>query len=123
MFRHGKTFTFKTLLSLCFILSLQGRSYSQIQLSGNWLYEKCIDENNVESQWICSTYIQGFYHGLLFSERFHENKPIICQPATAMLHQLVDTVTKWLKDNPEKRSMTAPEVVFFSLYSAFPCKN
>ena len=45
-----------------------------------------------------------------------------CLPGNVTRRQLMDVVTKYLRDNPAQRHLPAPGLVVSALEAAFPCK-
>jgi peptidase E len=83
---------------------------------GNQLYQYCTSDNSVEGG-LCLGYITGVADVLQ-----NQNGNNICLPKNAVINQIVDTVKKYLTNNPESRHYSAYSEISVALGTAFPCK-
>lgn len=78
---------------------------------GNELQEECNQS---------ATFCQGYVAGVFDAESFF---PTLCVPDEASYGQLVDVVTQWLRDHPERRHESAVRLVVQAINEKFPCKD
>ena len=88
--------------------------------TGNQLYGFCTSPDVTYSEGICDGYILGAYDFLALAASQIPGSPV-CVPEHATVKELVDTVKKFLADNPSTRHNTASALVLAALAQAFPC--
>jgi hypothetical protein len=86
--------------------------------SGNELLRDCTGD----SYSYCLGYISGLVDGSSVEAAFRKCKPLFAIPSGAELGQLVDVVTKYLKEHPEVRDQRADALALAALKAAFPPK-
>jgi Rap1a immunity proteins len=99
----------KRAIATCFLLWVTEAQCALVD--GNKLYESCTGPDVA----FCNGYIAGAID--------NENRYFMrsdCAPADAKLSELVDVVTAWLKDHPDKRHLEASIAVANSLKAKFP---
>lgn len=88
-------------------------------LSGNDLHRNCAVANN--------TFSGGFVAGVVDAFqtlRAEYDIPISsCIPKGVSVDQMVDVVCKSLKDNPQKRHLSASSLAIVAIAKAFPCSK
>ena len=97
---------------------------SHAMLNGNELHELCSSGSDAS----CDYYIMGSAEGLslmnlIASEAAKNIKQTICMPNGVTNRRLIDTVKKYIQDNPKKRNQPASGLVFLALTDAFPCRK
>lgn len=85
--------------------------------SGNRLFELC-ESGKASDRAQCEGYVMAFAD-LSLAPNY---QPRTCLPKTASARQLGDTVTKWLKDNPNQRQFNAASIVPKALAENYGCK-
>jgi hypothetical protein len=121
----------RTILILACLLSAPA-----LAKDGNWLLEisrshervilatdyRQIETDDVANARMYMTYVQGVFdtHTVL-AENDVLSRPFFCTPENATVGQVTAVVTKYLKTNPDKWSMSAPTIVMKALHDAFPC--
>jgi hypothetical protein len=92
-------------------------------MTGDRLYDLCTDEKGSptfqQSEMFCSGYITGAADMVMGLGS--PTVTLICPPDGLTYQQLVDTVVKFLRGNPEKRAFSAYRIVYTGLVQAFPC--
>jgi Rap1a immunity proteins len=83
-------------------------------IDGNKLFESCMGKSEADVSF-CNGYVAGAFDN---EDRYFVRND--CVPEDARLGQLVDIVTSWLKDHPEKRHLKASEVVTDAIKERFP---
>jgi Rap1a immunity proteins len=78
---------------------------------GNELQEECTQS---------ATFCQGYVAGVFDAEKLF---PTLCVPDEVRYGQLVDVVTQWLRDHPERRHDSAVRLVVQAINEKFPCKD
>lgn len=101
------------------------RPQAAIIWSGNSLYDMC---RHYETEGYksdlgagCAMYISGVAQTLVMND----DTAVLKSPCPGKMvtnEQIVDVVTKWLDNHPEKRNLPAPFIVTVALNEAFPCK-
>jgi hypothetical protein len=70
---------------------------------------------------ICFGFIEAFndFHSSLLT--LDDFVPLFCIPEKATVSQLIQVVSKYLKENPEKLHLDASYLIIHALREAFPC--
>lgn len=110
---------------------------------GNTLLQWCDDGENYEPDSLCFGYIIGSVSSLRVGafaalreiyiatgksidvgelEKLSELGVNFCPPAGVTNRQIVDTVTKSLKEHPEWRHVDATGIILAAMREAYPCK-
>jgi hypothetical protein len=99
-------------------------------VSGEQLLQECsaiFTSRSTQSEMIneskCISYIKGSYD---FHQSLVKNniiKPQFCKSYDVPLGKMIKAVINYLKENHEKRDLTASTIVTFSLSEAFPCSE
>jgi hypothetical protein len=100
-----------TVMSLMVARGLMVMSAYATTMDGNQLYEDCTGKDVA----FCSGYVAG---ALDNEDRYFIRAD--CAPDDAKLSELVDVVTTWLRDHPDKRHLPAGVAVADSLKAKFP---
>jgi hypothetical protein len=82
--------------------------------NGNSLYGHCQKPRISVFGALCGGYVSGVLDAL-------ENLGASCVPGEATREQVTDVVTLYLRDHPEKRHLSASELVTAALKEKFPC--
>jgi hypothetical protein len=91
--------------------------------NGNRLYEDCSSANYFNRGY-CGGYVVGIVDAIESLQRSRVMaSTTLCIPDDVSKGQLVDVVTKYLGDNPQKRTREAAGLVPEALNDAFPCKR
>ena len=101
-------------------------------ISGNKLYRYCTGTESAFSQTVqsamCLAYIQGAHDGLeasgtFLTIKFELDNPmkVVCVPDGVETSQLQEIVTKYLRENPADRNLSASLLVLFALRTSYPC--
>lgn len=92
-------------------------------LDGNSLYAECSapqgDAVYYSKASRCMGYILGVYDDMMVMLQLQYRREA-CAPSGVTAGQIVDIVTKYLRDNPQERHMPAPMLVRIALFEAFP---
>jgi hypothetical protein len=89
-------------------------------VGGNDLYAQCTGDSLGQLQ--CMSYVVGVADGIAASETVSKAAHAdICIPNGASQRQLMDVVTKFLRDDPEHRALHASVLVYVAFEKAFPC--
>jgi hypothetical protein len=98
----------------------EGQSSAMSFQTGNQLYDFCTSPSATYSVGVCYGYVLGVYDFLALAASQTPGSPV-CIPEHATVQELVDTVKKFLTDNPSTRHNTASGLVLAALAQAFPC--
>jgi hypothetical protein len=82
---------------------------------GNELYQYCLEGAGEVGKTVCNNYIMGAVDTLMMGG-------VLCPPSNASAGDLIDTVIKYLRDNPDIRRYTAASNVTSAL-KEFYCKK
>ena len=82
--------------------------------NGNELYEFCQKPDSSVMRGVCGGYVTGVSDALRASGSF-------CWPQGGTRGQVIDVVTIYLRDHPEKRHLLAFDLVSAALMEKFPC--
>jgi hypothetical protein len=85
-------------------------------ISGNTLYERCVPGASDTANSFCIGYVTGVADVLM---QLHT----VCLPSGVEIGQLVDVVTKHLRDHPEVRHYQANNEIGIVLGTTFPCQR
>jgi hypothetical protein len=97
---------------LCFMFWATDAQCSFID--GNKLHESCTGQSEADVSF-CSGYVAG---ALDNEDRYFVRTD--CVPDDAKLSEVVDAVTSWLRDHPDKRHLQASVAVAEALKAKFP---
>ena len=91
-------------------------------VDGNLLYEKCSATGENLNYFIKDSYCRAFILGAWDAAQIENsaNGSTNCLPENVTVGQLQDIVTKYLRENPEKRAKQAASLVIAAVESAFP---
>jgi len=90
--------------------------------SGNFLLERCENENVAFTLAYCLGYIQGVADGLILGRSIRDEEAFFCIPGSATSGQIMRVTKKYLSEHPEKLHQPAVTLVFLALVEAFPCE-
>ena len=96
-----------------FVMGMADADY----LTGNKLFEECQQNSNLFLSGACLGYIAGVVDALHTSSEFC----VLQNGSRVKLRQLVDVVTDYLHDHPEKRQLPASDLVIAAAKNQFPC--
>ena len=99
-------------------------SESASMFDGNKLHALCVKGRAAQSMAAekeCLGYIIGVVDSHMLSSAGLGVPPMVCLPKIVSNDQLLDIVTKDLRDNPSERHYGASSSVLESLMRAFPC--
>ena len=124
----GKVAAFVVVIGLSWPASTYAASErSGVYQTGNELYENCSSKQGEPTYWqksaACSAYVMGVVDGIGASEVLEKSLPVMCIPLEVTVGQMVDIVTKSLRENPASRHLGASGRVMLALAAAFPCRN
>jgi hypothetical protein len=88
-------------------------------VSGNELWENCQDSTKLP---FCYGYILGAAQSYSIAHPM-KTQPFFCISADVQSQQVVDVVTSYLREHPEKRQWPGPTLVIFALGEKFPCNK
>ena len=86
-------------------------------VSGNELWDNCQDSNKLQ---FCNGYILGAAQTYSIT-RPMKSQPFFCISPGVQNQQVLDIVTTYLREHPEKRQWPGPTLVIFALGEKFPC--
>ena len=88
-------------------------------VSGNEIWDNCQDSTKLQ---FCYGYILGVAqtHNVA---RPMNSKPFFCIPNEVQEQQVLDVVTSYITNHPERRQWPAPTLVIFALGEKFPCNK
>lgn len=86
-------------------------------VDGNELYSDCIAENPVR-RLACSAFIMGVWGGYRLA--VPEERMAFTIPGAVIRQQLVDVVSNFLRENPDKRHLFGEMLVIMALAKSFP---
>ncbi|UCE94651.1 MAG: hypothetical protein JSV73_05100 [Flavobacteriaceae bacterium] len=124
----------KLALMLVFFLiynasSLKAKS-TQTFVSGEQLLQECsavFTSRSTHSEMLneskCFSYIKGSFDFHQCLVKSNTIKPQFCKPYDVTLGEMIMAVIKYLKENPEKKDLTASSIVSLALNEAFPCSE
>jgi hypothetical protein len=88
-------------------------------VSGNELWANCQDPNKLQ---FCYGYVIGAAQTYSIT-RPMKTQPFFCISPEVENQQLLDIVTSYLREHPEKRQWPGPTLVIFALGEKFPCSK
>jgi hypothetical protein len=89
--------------------------------TGERLYQDCSSQNEFLKGY-CGGYITGVIASLVNLQRYRQiPDSLLCLPVDVSKGQLVEAVTRYLDQYPEKRSRQSINLVPEALNEAFPC--
>jgi len=99
-------------------------SFSSNAMTGNELYEKFNEYKKVNQNTIDIAFATGMYAGYVDGavDTF-QVLDILCPSSLVTRGQLIDTVGKFLENNPEVRHKAASSLVYNALKDIFSCKK
>lgn len=86
--------------------------------NGNELWLQCNSGAQSDGYALCAAYIVGVAD--VFQAQNGNN---ICVPPDAIVGQVADVVTKYLREHPELRHCSSQSLIWVALTDAFPCKG
>jgi hypothetical protein len=102
-------------------------------LHGDAMLASCGPNGTSADIFLCRTYLMGFQAGCfrprtninLYEFAPYRTMPPVrwCPPNNTGLQKMLDTVLKWLRDNPELRHLSAGIFVSKALNQAWPCPD
>lgn len=87
------------------------------RVSGNNLYDSCIQPPDTEKQVQQETFCMGYVVGVIEGGAYDA-----CLPHKLMFVQAKDIVIAWLRNNPTQRHLNAAVLVRIALESTYPCQ-
>ena len=90
--------------------------------TGNDLLSTC-SADNAQSGTACMSYIRGLSDGFSDALDLAKQPQAFCPLPGVTFGQIRDVVTKWLRDNPDKRAYRSDVLIVASLHDAFPCSK
>jgi len=103
---------------LLFFLVIGGAKAKDF-VSGNELWDNCQDSNRLK---FCYGYILGAAETYRVT-RPMKSQPFFCMSPEVQNQQVLDIVTSYLREHPEKRQWPGPTLVIFALGEKFPCNK
>ena len=85
--------------------------------TGNDLYADCQKDADLWKRYRC----MGYVTAISDMHDVYNISTTSCVPLGATVGQLMDVVTAYLRDNPQKRHAPASQQVTLALSKAFPC--
>ena len=105
----------KYLIAAMFVLTLAQPALAEVNAyaSGNTIYKRCAGEDKSWFVW-CNGYLVGVAD-------MAASKGIICLPEGTHPKRLFDVVVTYLKRNPAKRRIVAPDLILEALEARYAC--
>jgi hypothetical protein len=113
----------KIILAMLMAFVLTGESRAGVGTDGNFWLEACT--HKVLKDVTCTAFVFGLRGAFEMSfdhYKVPKSRHLYCAPDEVTLGQSIDVFVKFLKQNPEKRHLTARTLFTLAMRKAFPCK-